>query len=103
MRNSGSRTLKDVPVADSIRFLGHDAVTKRKVQCLYLYEDGEKLPNTHEVRVASMEGLAQLGPEKAQEFRRDFVEPLAQQELKLVVDIQFAYSVINTSRPFVSV
>jgi hypothetical protein len=78
-------------------------VIKRTVQCLYLHETGEKLPDTHEVRVASLEVLAQLGPEKAQEFRRDFIEPLAQQALKLVADNQFAYSVIHTSGQFVSV
>jgi hypothetical protein len=79
------------------------AVIKRTVQCLYLHETGDKLPDTHEVRVASLEVLAQLGPEKAQEFLGDFVEPLAHQALKRVADNQFAYSVNHTNRQFVSV
>lgn len=79
------------------------AVIKRTVQCLYLHEVGEKLPDTYEVGVVSLDSLAQFAHEEIQEFRRDFVEPLCQTEQRLIADNQFGYSVMNTSRPFVSV
>ena len=78
-------------------------VVRRVVQCLYVHETGRRLPDTHESRVASAEVLSQFGMEEVDEFRQRFVEPLAQQKWNLVADNQFAYSVIHTSRPFVSV
>ena len=78
-------------------------VIRRVVQCLYVHETGTRLPDTHESRVASNEVLSHFGPEKVEEFRNLFVEPLVQQEWKVVAAGQFAYSVIHTNRPFVSV
>jgi hypothetical protein len=90
-------------IAFTVDMVRIHAVIKRTVQCLYLHEIGQKLPDTHEVRVASLEVLAQLGLENAEEFGRDFIEPLARRRVKLVADGQFAYSVISTSCQFVSV
>jgi len=72
------------------------AVIRRIVQCLYAHETGNRLPNTHESRVASLEVLSRLGPDKVREFHTEFVEPLANQEWRLVAKRQFAYSVIHT-------
>ena len=79
-------------------------VVRRIVQCLYLHETGTMLPiETHESRVASVEMLQQFGLDEVDQFRSSFIEPLANQELKLYANSQFAYSVIHTSKPFVSV
>ncbi len=78
-------------------------VIRRIVQCLYVHDTGTRLPDTHESRVASNEVLSQFGPEKVEEFRQTFIEPLSRQEWEHVADNQFAYSVIHTNRPFVSV
>ena len=79
-------------------------VVRRIVQCLYLHETGAKLPTeTHESRVLSMELLGKMGPDKPQELREDYIEPLMNEPIRHYANSQFVYSVIHTGRPFVSV
>ena len=78
-------------------------VIRRIVQGLYAHETGTRLPDTHESRVASNEVLSHFGPEKVEEFRSLFIKRLVHQKWRVVADNQFAYSVVHTNRPFVSV
>ncbi len=79
-------------------------VVRRIVQCLYLHETGTKLPTeTHESRVLSMEMLGTMDPDRPQKLREDFIEPLMKEPIHLYANNQFAYWVIHTGKPFVSV
>lgn len=78
-------------------------VIRRVIQCLYMHETGRRLLDTHQPSVASIEVVSRLEPKKKAAFSRLFLERLAQQEWRSVADGQFAYSVIHTDRPFVSV
>lgn len=79
-------------------------VVRRIVQCLYLYDTGTKLPTeTHESRVLSMEMLATMGEDAPQKLQHDFIEPLMKEPIHLYANNQFAYWVIHTNKPFVSV
>jgi hypothetical protein len=78
-------------------------VIRRTVLCLYAHETRTILPDTHESRVASLEVLSRYGANKVEEFSRMFIEPLTLQKWNRIAGNQFAYSVIHTNRPFVSV
>ena len=77
---------------------------RRIVQCLYLHGTGTKLPTeTHESRVLSLEMLGTMEPDRPQTLRENFIEPLMKEPIHLYANNQFAYWVIHTGQPFVSV
>ena len=79
-------------------------VVRRIVQCLYLHETGTKLPTeTHESRVLSIEMLGKMEPDRPKMLREDFIDPLMEEPIHLYANKQFAYWVIHTCEPFVSV
>ena len=50
-----------------------------------------------------MEMLGTMQEDEAQELREDFIEPLMKEPIHLYANSQFAYWVIHTGEPFVSV
>lgn len=79
-------------------------VIRRTVQCLYLHDTGTKLPTeTHETRVASIEMLSKMEPGSTTRLHETFINPLMKEPIHLYAGNQFAYWVIHTGKPFVSV
>lgn len=79
-------------------------VVRRIVQGLYYHDTGTVLPpDTHESRVLSMEMLSMMESDAPQKLRDEFIEPLMKEPIHVYADNQFAYWVIHTGKPHVSV
>jgi hypothetical protein len=79
------------------------SVVERTVQCLYAHETGRRIPDTHEVLALNDDYLKQFEPDWVRDFQRDFVQPLAELNPKVVCPDAFAYACIYTTVSFTSV
>ena len=78
------------------------SVVERTVQCLYLHETGQRIPETHEVIAIGEDSMKQLKPDRIRRLQENFMLPLAELDPKIIGGDAFAYAVIHTGRAFVS-